>query len=502
MNHSWALNTLVAFCMLTHTASASWPTDPEARLVVGAMENAFSPRQSIAVGDDDAVWVAWQDSLCTGAVRLQRIGINGSLQSVDGIEVQEDPTCAFHLPPVLKTIGNDAVVSRALSGTNLYPVQRVGADGSALWPVGFSTELVRTLGGVARLPSGDALIVTYGFGSIHADRIDAAGGPVWAKQALVVDGISANLRIIDVVPMSDGGAVVFWDSHLAYTKLIYAMRIQSDGSPAWAVPVQMVAPPPGTASSRHSDPVVASDGQGGVVLFFTHGFETGTTPAPLLMQRVNTDGSLAFPIEGVRVSLGSARQFDVIVKTDQTSGDMLLVWRDGQQANTTVRAQRMSPLGDRLWGDEGVEIAVLDPLQGSFDFVWKDNELSVVIGNQNGVVAHILDAGGQVAAGPWDVYTNGAATNVRAVESGDAVVVSWQDIGFIAAQRLRADGTLGGASCNASDLTQDGELDFFDVSFFLNAFAAMDPVADFTQDDAFDFFDVSAFLAVFGAGCP
>jgi len=52
------------------------------------------------------------------------------------------------------------------------------------------------------------------------------------------------------------------------------------------------------------------------------------------------------------------------------------------------------------------------------------------------------------------------------------------------------------------DLTGDGELDFFDVSAFLNAFALQDPIVDYTNDGLFDFFDVSAFLDAFGAGCP
>lgn len=58
------------------------------------------------------------------------------------------------------------------------------------------------------------------------------------------------------------------------------------------------------------------------------------------------------------------------------------------------------------------------------------------------------------------------------------------------------------SGCSAADLNGDGSLDFFDVSAFLSAFAAMDPVADFNGDTVFDFFDVSAFLGVFAAGCP
>lgn len=52
------------------------------------------------------------------------------------------------------------------------------------------------------------------------------------------------------------------------------------------------------------------------------------------------------------------------------------------------------------------------------------------------------------------------------------------------------------------DFNDDGVLDFFDVSIFINAFGAQDPVADLNQDRAFDFFDVSAFLSAYNAGCP
>ncbi|MEZ6162822.1 MAG: GC-type dockerin domain-anchored protein [Phycisphaerales bacterium] len=63
-----------------------------------------------------------------------------------------------------------------------------------------------------------------------------------------------------------------------------------------------------------------------------------------------------------------------------------------------------------------------------------------------------------------------------------------------------------GVSCSAdtcpADLTGDGELDFFDVSAFLNAYNAEDPAADFNGDGMFNFFDVSIFLNAFNAGCP
>lgn len=51
-----------------------------------------------------------------------------------------------------------------------------------------------------------------------------------------------------------------------------------------------------------------------------------------------------------------------------------------------------------------------------------------------------------------------------------------------------------------ADLTGDGQLDFFDVSAFLTAYNAQDPIADFDGDGQFTFFDVSSFLTFFSNG--
>ncbi|MDF1809592.1 MAG: GC-type dockerin domain-anchored protein [Phycisphaerales bacterium] len=57
------------------------------------------------------------------------------------------------------------------------------------------------------------------------------------------------------------------------------------------------------------------------------------------------------------------------------------------------------------------------------------------------------------------------------------------------------------AGCVA-DINGDGDLNFFDVSAFLEAFSRQDPIADMNGDFDFNFFDVSDFLSAFSAGCP
>lgn len=55
--------------------------------------------------------------------------------------------------------------------------------------------------------------------------------------------------------------------------------------------------------------------------------------------------------------------------------------------------------------------------------------------------------------------------------------------------------------CTA-DLNCDSSMDFFDISAFLTAYGASDPLADFNNDGDFSFFDISFFLQAYSAGCP
>ena len=96
----------------------------------------------------------------------------------------------------------------------------------------------------------------------------------------------------------------------------------------------------------------------------------------------------------------------------------------------------------------------------------------------------------------------GGTTGVQTLNASVAI----NDAGQVGFGMFLENGTIGvyvatpGSPCPA-DLNGDDLLDFFDVSAFLAAFNAQDPVADFNGDDLFDFFDVSAFLAAFNAGC-
>ncbi len=504
---------LTALAAAASGAAADWPNDPATPLVVGQAQWSITERQSVIATDDGAAWVAWQDSFCggfdDGAVRLQRISTDGQPLTPLGIAAADDTTCGFMQPPVLVRVGDGAMVSRALAGLELEPIGAFDATGATSWDKPFTGPAGRYLGAAAPLVGGDVLVVSALGTSIYADRLDPAGDPVWAQTTQFASDTGSNLDVFGLVPIAQGGAYVFWDSSsFPYTRLIRAQRVNADGSVAWPTSVRFVESPPGVTSSRHTVPDVVPDGQGGAVVFFARGFETGTTPAPLLMQRVDADGDLFFPLSGHRVSLGSDRQFDPIAMLDEATGELIVVWRDGLLSGQSVRAQRITVDGTRLWGDEGVHVATVTP-DDDFDAAWDQGRLSVATVGAAGVTLHVLDGAGDAAHAPVVVGVGPPASSVAIAPVAGGIVVTWQadlegDDDLIVAQRVNAGGRLGDPGCNAADLAEPvGQLDFSDVVAFLTAFSGSAPQADLAEPfGQWDFSDVVAFLTAFAAGCP
>tara|TARA_R110000744_G_scaffold197268_1_gene316541 strand:- start:259 stop:1488 length:1230 start_codon:yes stop_codon:yes gene_type:complete len=130
------------------------------------------------------------------------------------------------------------------------------------------------------------------------------------------------------------------------------------------------------------------------------------------------------------------------------------------------------------------------------------NELAVVVdtayvmnGKEELLVIDARDPSSLQLAGSL-VIEGGLVTDIAA--KGFEVYLSDEVQGLL---------VVGVNECRA-DLNEDGTLNFFDVSAFLELFAAGDMTADFngnpdgSPDGHLNIFDVSGFLALFSAGCP
>jgi len=185
-------------------------------------------------------------------------------------------------------------------------------------------------------------------------------------------------------------------------------------------------------------------------------------------------------ITGGQVSTQDMRGF-----LGRWSGDTQLFWIDGQIGDT-LSTTIIAPSNGRY------------QLYGSFtaapDFGIFEHRLNGQTGNQIDLLAsNIVLNTGQVYIGDFDLQKG--ENDLQVEIAGSNSLITFPRFGY------GLDYFSLEALCPA-DLTDDGQIDFFDVSAFLDAFAKQDPLVDYTNDGLFDFFDVSAFLDAFAQGCP
>lgn len=100
-----------------------------------------------------------------------------------------------------------------------------------------------------------------------------------------------------------------------------------------------------------------------------------------------------------------------------------------------------------------------------------------------------------------DEVPDSATTRIR-VSAGDVGTQNVIEAGLDNLRFSRVE-CVNPPTCPADLAAPFGELNFFDVSAFLNAYNTQDPIADFADPaGVWNFFDVSAFLDAYNAGCP
>jgi len=254
-------------------------------------------------------------------------------------------------------------------------------------------------------------------------------------------------------------------------------------------------------------------------------------------------GSVAFPSNDRYEAL--AQDFSISFEDDMESDTGWIVGGSGDDATTGIW-NRMNPQGTDAQPENdhtpgaGTDCWVTDGVAGSG---LGDRDID---GGSTTLTSPILDAialGDDAELVYWRWYSNntGASPNADSmlVQISNDIGNSWTTIEVVTEnanawveQRFRiadfveptdmirvrfiasdlGDGSIVeagvddlrieavGCTVNPADLNNDGELNFFDVSIFLNAYNSGDLIADLNGDGILSFFDVSSFLGYFNQG--
>ncbi len=514
------------------TASAQWTDDPmlNTSVVQSPLDQTVI---KLGVGADGASWIGWFDFQPGGIeVRVQRLGSDGSpTLAPAGLLVSDHPQNTFVVDWDLRvdSSGNCmlAFVDIRMGGDFDVYAYLIAPDGTMLWGAdGVTVSDNADFEADPRIiqnSDGDYLVVWPRFDSaagLYMQRISPAGaiGLAPGGVRIVGDG-SASPAFVQIEPTFEGDFVASWvrDTTTFFSdRFVDAQRFGSDGAERWAAGGVTVSD--ATVVPIAHRPQLLEMSGGAVIAWH----DTRDGDFDCYVQRLDAAGVNVWPANGVQISTEAGRQQLAPAVAIAPGGDAMVFYRnmDGAQNFQSINVQRIDVGGARALGANGVALTPFDT-----QFKSPPRAASVgggvagivdrqpVLGNTDGVLEMMrVDTSGALL----DASIIGVSTAVSSkgrlslASSGDGSLISaWTDDRAgnrdVFAQRINADGSLGGAGgCNEADLAEPfGSLDFSDVVAFLTAFGAMDPAADLAPPmGVFDFSDVVAFLGAFGAGCP
>lgn len=220
------------------------------------------------------VWADYRTGPSDSDVYAQRVNTSGVVQwAANGV-----PVCALvgsgQLNPRTAPDGSGGAILGWWDnrwGTADIFVQRLNGSGAAQWTTdgvlicdSASDQLFPLL---ASDGAGGAIAVWHDYRDgaktdLYAQRTNAAGAPLWARNGVLVCGAFDNQFPNVIIPDGSGGAVVTWDDYRAISTNLsdsYAQRLDAYGAAQWAYDGVGVSVGPG----YQADVKAVADGAGG-----------------------------------------------------------------------------------------------------------------------------------------------------------------------------------------------------------------------------------------------
>ena len=300
---------------------------------------------------------------------------------------------------------------------------------------------------------------------IYAQRINADGELLWAKDGISVYTGEGEQGWPASVSDGAGGAIIAWmDSRAVHevtaersehnnTQDIYAQRVDATGKLLWdttGVPVCV------DNDVLQEDVMAIPDGSGGVILTWED-WRNGNQD--IYTQRIDGNGKPVWAENGVSVCKAEGDQYDPSVTINSKGGAIFVWWDARSPADWNIRAQRLDADGKPIWDESGVAVcdepgAQGNPLiandgAGGAYVVWVDyrNDEMMMFANGDIYVQH-LDANGAMLLAKSGIPICNLPSNQQqpAIISDGAggTIITWWDerdvYSDIYAQRINGNG--------------------------------------------------------------
>lgn len=250
----------------------------------------------------------------------------------------------------------------------------------------------------------------------------------WERDGEILLDYAPYVGTPRILPDEDNGALAFWvDTRMGMA--IWGQKIDSAGYQLWGEGGTFI----GWMTGSYSDYWAFSDGHGGGVIAWNS--YRGRT-SNIYAQRINLSGELLWGDTGIVITDWPGNEWGVYAISDNSDG-AILAWVGDEQGIARIVAQRLSPEGEKMFGD-GIILADEYEAQwrpkltmtsdGNIACIWLDSRTS---GHGTGIYAQKFDMAGNLL---WDSL-------------GVAIAYDSVDIDFLLDFHKVAPDNLGGFYC-------------------------------------------------------
>ncbi len=404
--------------------------------------------------------IAWDDDRVDHHIYAQRLNKYGEFQwGTDGEGVSDTHSLINSIVPDDSGGAIIAFSVGTLPEWDIY-AQRIDPDGDTLW--GGHGIPVCTTSSLQAEPCaledgfGGAFIAWFeGFDDddIRAQRITSAGARLWDPEGILIcdETVSSEYNTM-LVPDGAEGAIIAWvDNRGGSQASIYAQRVDPTGDTLWVENGICIVD--GSAFADYTpelSPYSVPDGEGGVI---TTWVDWRGSAFNIYAQKIDSTGNAVWTEDGIHINtdVTSWYTFPRLIP-DGSGGAILAYFKIPSSADKTIRVQRIDDSGNRIWGDNGIEVnnlgsVSIDRLQIVPD---AGGGAVIVFGYTDGIFAQRVDSSGIVQWDPEGIEITSSTTyeSIRMMPNGiSGVVVAWEDelAGDldIYAQRIELNGYLG-----------------------------------------------------------
>jgi hypothetical protein len=310
----------------------------------------------ISDGNDGAI-LFWQDNRNSNFdIYAQRIDRHG-YRKWDTAGVAVSTLSSDQEAPVAITDGNGGGTVAWVDYTDHHCyIQHTDSSGNMSWTSGgvqvpFYTDAIYHYNVSLCNGSAHSTIMAleydqiYNWSHVEVNRIDANGNFLWGI-GIKLDGTNEN-RAPQVVADGNGGAFVMWWGYTNNNQVLYAQRVDSNGTAQWSSPAVLS----GTTLNNFPAFDATSDGNHGALIVWNSSAED------IYAQHINLNGDISMDSSGTAICNASGNQ-EAPRLARVGNNKFISTWSDARAGGWWyIYAQKFDTLGSSKWTSNGVLIS-------------------------------------------------------------------------------------------------------------------------------------------------